>query len=168
MRVCCSPTPSKCSHRAMEGQISRSSSVLPPSESLTHPGNAPELPRWDQPSPAVLGPRGEATKACGTKGWGHTSPTAWGTGTRGKPPQEAPLFNLNLRKDKQQEVREPPSCQGLAALRTSSADREKRDLERGSKETQLPQSHKRGRAGKGSLLPLPPHPSALRCRKADR
>lgn len=102
VRVCRSPAPSKCSHCAMEGEISRSSSVLPPSESLTHPGNAPELPRWDQPSPAVLVPRGEATKereACGTKGMGTHISHCLGHWEKGEASSGSSTLSLNLRKD---------------------------------------------------------------------
>lgn len=77
-------------------EISISDSVLPTFESLIHPGNAPELPGQDQPSPAVLGPPGEATKGkTGTwdPGKGHTDlPLPDLSGGRSKPPPQAPLF----------------------------------------------------------------------------
>lgn len=135
MRVCCSPTPAKCSHCAMKGEISRSSSVSPSSENLTHPGDAPELPREeDQPSPAVLVPRGEATKektGKGTKGMGtQISHCLTHLEEGGSLPRKLHSLSEPEERSKQQEVREPPSFQELPAPGTSTTDREKRDLER--------------------------------------
>lgn len=75
---------------------------LTPSGSLTHPANAPELPGEDQPSPAVLVPRGEATKertGVWDRGNGDTElPLPDAPGARGKLPRKLHSY-LNLSKD---------------------------------------------------------------------
>lgn len=129
---------------------------LAPSGSLTHPANAPELPGEDQPSPAVLVPRGEATKErteVWDRGNGDTElPLPDAPGARGKLPRKLHSY-LNLSKD--QTARGEGSSQRLPALRTSSADREKRDLDRqGQRMTHLPQSQSTAGLGRDPFSPF--------------
>lgn len=78
-------------------------------------------------------------------------------GARGKLPRKLHSY-LNLSKD--QTARGEGSSQQLPALRTSSADREKRDLDRQGQRMTTATIPKHSRAGKGPLFSLP-HPSGV-------